>query len=93
MGWRTIYIEEGHKVSLYLNNLKIEDSDESYIVPISDIDTVIFNNYKLFVTVQLLCKLSQNNVCVIICEKMVCLNWLSALLLAIFRLFDSRKYS
>lgn len=69
MGWRTIYIEEGHKVSLYLNNLKIEDSDETYIVPISDIDTVIFNNYKLFVTVQLLCKLSQNNVCVIICEK------------------------
>ena len=48
MGWRTIYIEEGHKVSLYLNNLKIEDSDETYIVPISDIDTVIFNNYKLF---------------------------------------------
>ena len=44
MGWRTIYIEEGHKVSLYLNNLKIEDSDETYIVPISDIDTVIFNN-------------------------------------------------
>lgn len=69
MGWRTIYIEDSHKVSLYLNNLKIESGDETYVVPISDIDTVIFNNYKLYVTVQLLCKLTQNNICVIVCEK------------------------
>lgn len=69
MGWRTIYIEDSHKVSLYLNNLKIESGDGQYVVPISDIDTVIFNNYKMYITVQLLCKLSQNNVCVIICEK------------------------
>ena len=69
MGWRTLYIEDSHKVSLYLNNLKIESGDEQYVVPISDIDTVIFNNYKMYITVQLLCKLSQNNVCVIVCEK------------------------
>lgn len=69
MGWRTLYIEDSHKVSLYLNNLKIESGDEQYVVPIADIDTIIFNNYKMYMTVQLLCKLSQNNVCVIICEK------------------------
>lgn len=69
MSWRIIYIENSHKVSLYLNNLKIEDGDESYVVPINDINTVIFNNYKLNMTVQLLCKLSQANVCVLICEK------------------------
>lgn len=69
MSWRTIYIENSHKVSLYLNNLKIEDGDEAYIVPIEDINTVIFNNYKLHVTVQLICKLSQAKVCVIVCEK------------------------
>lgn len=69
MGWRIIYIENSHKVSLYLNSLKIEDGDESYVVPIDDINTVIFNNYKMYMTVQLLCKLSQANVCVIICEK------------------------
>lgn len=69
MSWRIIYIENSHKVSLYLNNLKIEDGDETYVVPISDINTVIFNNYKMYMTVQLLCKLSQANVCVIICEK------------------------
>lgn len=69
MSWRIIYIENSHKVSLYLNNLKIEDGDECYVVPIDDINTVIFNNYKMYMTVQLLCKLSQANVCVIICEK------------------------
>jgi len=69
MSWRIIYIENSHKVSLYLNNLKIEDGDEAYVVPISDINTVIFNNYKMYMTVQLLCKLCQANVCVIICEK------------------------
>ena len=69
MSWRIIYIENSHKVSLYLNNLKIEDGDETYVVPIDDINTVICNNYKMHMTVQLLCKLSQANVCVIICEK------------------------
>lgn len=69
MSWRIVYIENSHKVSLYLNNLKIEDGDEQYVVPIDDINTVIFNNYKLHMTVQLLCKLSQANVCVIVCEK------------------------
>ena len=69
MGWRTLYIEDSHKVSLYLNNLKVENGVEQYVVPLADIDTVIFNNYKMYMTVQLLCKLSQNNVCVIVCEK------------------------
>lgn len=69
MGWRTIYIEDSYKVSLYLNNVKIENNDETYVVPISDIDTIVFNNYKLYITVQLLCKLTQNNVCIIVCEK------------------------
>lgn len=69
MSWRIIYIENSHKISLYLNNLKIEDGDETYVVPIDDINTVICNNYKMHMTVQLLCKLSQANVCVIICEK------------------------
>lgn len=69
MGWRTIYIENSHKLSLYLNNLKIEDGDERYIVPIDDIEVLVLNNYKMYVTTQLLCKLSQENVCVIICDK------------------------
>ena len=69
MSWRIIYIENSHKVSLYLGNIKIEDGEENYIIPISDINTIIFNNYKMYLTTQLLCKLSQENVCMIVCEK------------------------
>lgn len=69
MGWRTIYIEQAHKLSLYLNNIRIEDEGEVYTVPIEDIDMLLLNNYKLHMTVQLLCKLSQANVCVVVCNK------------------------
>ena len=40
-----------------------------YLVPLQDISIVIFNNYKLNVTTQLLCKMSRYQICVIICEK------------------------
>ncbi len=40
MSWRIIYIENSHKVSLYLGNIKIEDGEENYIIPISDINTI-----------------------------------------------------
>lgn len=71
MGWRTLLIENSHKVSLKLDNLKIEDMDRSYMLPLKDIDTIILNNYKMYMTVQLLCKLSHYNinVIIIICEK------------------------
>lgn len=69
MSWRTIYVERAHKLSLYLNNVKIEDGEQTFTVPISDIGMIIINNYRLHISVQLLCKLSQANVCVIICEK------------------------
>ena len=69
MGWRTVYIENGQKISLYLNNLKLEDGDERYTIPIEDIDMLLINSYKMYMTTQLMCKLSQANVCVIICNK------------------------
>lgn len=69
MGWRTIYVEEGQRLSLYLSNLKIEDGSEVYTIPIEDIDVLLLDNYKMYLTVQLLCRLSQGNVGVIICNK------------------------
>lgn len=69
MGWRTIIIEQSQQVSLYLDNLKIKMLEGDYLVPLQDISIVIFNNYKLNVTTQLLCKMSRYQICVIICEK------------------------
>lgn len=69
MGWRTIIIEQSQQVSLHLDNLKIKMLEGDYLVPLPDISIVIFNNYKLNVTTQLLCKMSRYQICVIICEK------------------------
>lgn len=69
MGWRTIIIEQSQQISLHLDNLKIKMLEGDYLVPLQDINMLIFNNYKLNMTVQLLCKLSRYQVCVIICEK------------------------
>lgn len=69
MGWRTVYIEEAQKISLYLDNLRIEDGQQVYMVPLEDIEMLILDNYKLYMTAQLLCKLSQANVGVVICNK------------------------
>ena len=69
MGWRTIIIEQSQRVSLHLDNLKIKMLEGDYLVPLQDISIVIFNNYKLNVTTQLLCKMSRYQICVIICEK------------------------
>lgn len=69
MGWRTIYVEEAQKLSLYLDNIKIEDGEQVYMVPIADVDMLLIDNYKLYMTVQLMCKLSQANVGVVICNK------------------------
>lgn len=69
ISWRTIYVEQAHKLSLYLNNLKLDDGEQVFTIPIDDLGMVIINNYRIHITVQLLCKLSQANVCVIICEQ------------------------
>ena len=69
MGWRTIIIEQSQQVSLHLDNLKIKMLEGDYLVPLQDISIVIFNNYKLNITTQLLCKMSRYQICVIICEK------------------------
>lgn len=69
MGWRTIYVEEAQNLSLYLDNIKITDGEQVYMVPIADVDMLLIDNYKLYMTVQLMCKLSENNVGVVICNK------------------------
>ncbi len=62
MGWRVIYIEECEKISLYLDNLKVNRENGDLLIPISDIHTLIIDNYKMIFTVQLVIKLVKNNV-------------------------------
>lgn len=68
MGWRVVYIEESQRLSLYLDNLKVLLSDDQEIlIPLKDINSLICDNYKMTMTVQLLNQCAENNINVVIC--------------------------
>lgn len=68
MGWRVIYIEESQRLSLYLDNLKVHLTDDHEIlIPLKDINSLICDNYKMSMTVQLLNQCAENNINVVVC--------------------------
>ena len=69
MSWKIIEIENAEKINLFLDNIVIRENENKIIIPISDIDVLLLNNYKLNVTIQLLNALSMNNTLVIVCDK------------------------
>ena len=68
MGWRVLYIQESDYLSTMLDNIKIKNSDEKELLfPLKDIHTLILDNYKLVVSVQLLNKCAEYNINLISC--------------------------
>ena len=68
MGWRIVYIEESDYLSLYLDNLKIKRESNDLLMPLSDIHTLIIDNYKSILSIPLINKCSEYNVNLIICN-------------------------
>ena len=52
---------------MYLDNLKVEYNDNEILLPISDIQILVIDNYKSSLSIPLINKLTENNVCTIIC--------------------------
>lgn len=67
MGHRVIYVEKCEYLRLYLDNLKVEIKDNEILFPISDIQILVIDNYKSSLSVPLINKLTENNVCTILC--------------------------
>lgn len=67
MSYRVLYIEKSNHLNLYLDNLKIESEKGDLLFPISDILILVIDNYKSSLTIPLINKLVDNNVCIIIC--------------------------
>lgn len=67
MSHRIIYIEKCEYLRLYLDNLKVEWKDDEILLPISDIQILVIDNYKSNLSVPLINKLTENNVCTILC--------------------------
>lgn len=69
MSWRIIYIEESESMNLYLDNVKVIDHKKNEItIPLSDIHSIIIDNPRLTVTVQLLNKCAEYNVNIVMCD-------------------------
>lgn len=67
MSHRIIYIEKCECLKLYLDNIKVVINDEDILLPLSDIQILVIDNYKSSLSIPLINKLTENNVCTIIC--------------------------
>ena len=67
MSHRILYIENSKKLNLYLDNLHIESEHGELLFPVSDLQILVIDNYQSVLTIPLINKLTENNVCVIIC--------------------------
>lgn len=67
MGYRIIYIEQSEYLRLYLDNLKIETKNGDILIPLTDIQTLIIDNYKSSLSVRLINALCDNNISTILC--------------------------
>lgn len=70
MGWRVVYVDEGEHLTLYLDNIKIQDRDKmkEHLISIKDINTLVIDNYRTTLTVHLMNALTKNNVNIVLCN-------------------------
>lgn len=68
MGFRTLFIRDSEKLNLYLDNIVIQAKEGELRFLISDLKCLIIENYKTTISVQLINKLAENNVALIICD-------------------------
>lgn len=69
MGWKIVEIENAERLRLFLDNLVIYKDQDKITIPINDIDTLLIDNVQINLSIQLINKLSENNVNVIICDS------------------------
>lgn len=67
MGYKTLLIRDSERLRLYLDNISVETKNGELRFLISDLKYLIVDNYKSTMSVQLINKLVQNNVSVILC--------------------------
>lgn len=68
MGWKIIDIESNVRAKLFLQNLIIFKDLKKIQIPLSDIDTIVFDNTRTIMTTKLINELTKNNILVIVCD-------------------------
>jgi len=67
MSHRVVYVENSRDLKLYLDSLKVVIDDNDILIPLSDVMILLIDNYKSILTVPLINKLTEYNVCTILC--------------------------
>lgn len=67
MGFRVLFIRESEKLQLYPDNIKIHRENDFVLVPIGDLQMLIIDNYSCVMSAQLINKLTENAVSIVLC--------------------------
>ncbi len=68
MGWKTIQIDAGDYIRLYLNNLYIKRESGKITINLSDIDTLLLNNNNIVLSLRLINACLRQNINIIVCN-------------------------
>lgn len=69
MGFRTIFIKNGDKLRLKLDNLIVEKSGESFTIPLDDIESIVLEGEYTTITTRLMEKIAKHHIAVVFCDK------------------------
>ena len=68
MSWRYLYISKAEKLSLHLDNLKIEKESGNVSIPLNEINSILIDSYNTQLTVRLLARFSEYKIMLIVCD-------------------------
>lgn len=69
MGFRTIFVKDGEKLNLKLDNLQVKKHGETYTIPLEDIQSIILEGYDTVITTRLLARLSKYHIPIVVCDQ------------------------
>lgn len=68
MGFRTVVLDKANKINLDLNNLVVLYNDEKFYINIDEIDTIIIEDPRCYVSLRLLSELCKNGINIILTD-------------------------
>ena len=69
MSWRFLYIKNADKINVNLDNLVLTQDGKEYVIPLSDINTILLEDYKTVITSRLLARMVEFKIQLVVCDN------------------------
>lgn len=69
LGFRTVFVKNGEKLKVKLDNLEVIKEGNTYVIPLTDIESVILEGDQTVITTRLLAKFAQHHIDTVICDN------------------------